>query len=76
MSKPNGVIARWMSLYNTQGPHSAFADSTPPEAYEKGLLLKMQAEPQHAPKAVPAPLEQDDVLDRTLAAWPMTWNTP
>lgn len=38
-------IARWMEFYNTQRPHSALADSTPTEAYEKGMLLEMQVEP-------------------------------
>ena len=26
------VIARWIAFYNTEGPHSALADSTPTEA--------------------------------------------
>ena len=62
------VIARWMEFYNTQRPHSALADSTPAEAYEKGMLLEMQAEPHRPPAPLPAQSEQQHVLNRTLAA--------
>ena len=62
------VIARWMEFYNTQRPHSALADSTPVEAYDKGTLIELHAEPRRSPAPLPAQSEQEDVLNRTLAA--------
>ena len=62
------VIARWMEFYNTQRPHSALENSTPAEAYKKGMLLEIQAEPRRSPAPMPAQPEQDAVLNRTLAA--------
>lgn len=62
------VIARWMELYNTQRPHSALADATPAEAYDNGMLPEMRNEPGPSPASLPAPPEQQDVLNRTLAA--------
>ena len=63
------VIARWMDFYNTQRPHSALSDSTPAEAYEKGMMLEVQAEAHRVPPApLPAQPEQETVLNRTLAA--------
>ncbi len=64
------VIARWMEFYNTQRPHSALSDSTPAEAYEKGMMLEVQAEAHRSPAALPAQPEQETVLNRTLAAGP------
>lgn len=60
------VISRWMEFYNTQRPHSALAGSTPREAYERPL--QRQADPQSSPRPLPVPSEQQDVLNRTLAA--------
>ena len=62
------VIARWIAFYNTERPHSALADSTPTEAYDKGMLLQRQAEPHPSPAPLPAQPEHEDVLNRTLAA--------
>ena len=62
------VIARWMEFYNTQRPHSALENATPAEAYEKGMLPEMQAESHRSPAPLPAQPEQQDVLNRTLAA--------
>ena len=62
------VIARWMEFYNTQRPHSAPDGSTPAETYQKGLLIEMWAEPRRSPAPLPAQPDQQDVLNRTLAA--------
>ena len=62
------VIARWMEFYNTQRPHSALADATPTETYDKGMLPQMQAKRPGSPAPLPAPSKQKDVLNRTLAA--------
>ncbi len=59
------VISRWVEFYNTQRPHSALGGSTPQEAYERRL---QRTEPQTSPAPLPAPPEQEDVLNRTLAA--------
>ena len=60
------VIARWISFYNTERPHSALDGSTPTEAYDKGMLLERQAEPYPSP--APLPAQPEDVLNGTLAA--------
>ena len=62
------VIARWTAFYNTERPHSALADSTPTEAYDKGMLLERQAEPHPSPAHLPPQPEHEDVLNRTRAA--------
>ena len=59
------VISRWMEFYNTQRPHSALGGSTPQEAYERRL---QRTGPQTSPAPLPAPPEQKDGLNRTLAA--------
>ena len=60
------TIANWLHFYDTQRPHSALAGSTPAETYERGL--QRQAGPHSPPAPLPVPSEQQDVLNRTLAA--------
>ena len=60
------TIANWLHFYDTQRPHSALAGSTPAEAYERGL--QRQPGPHSPPAPLPVPSEQQDVLNRTLAA--------
>ncbi len=48
------VISRWIEFYNTQRPHSALDGSTPAEAYQKGMLMAIQAEPHRSPAPLPA----------------------
>ena len=62
------LISCWVAFYNTQRPHSALADRTPAEAYDQGMLLERQTKPHRSPAPLPAPPEQKDVLNRTLAA--------
>ena len=57
-----------MEFYNTLRPHSALKNSTPAEAYEKEMLLEIQAEPYRSPAPLPTQPEQQDELNRTLAA--------
>ncbi len=59
------VISRWMEFYNVQRPHSALGGSTPLEAYER---RPHRTGPQSSPAPLPVPPEQEDVLNRTLAA--------
>ena len=60
------AIANWLHFYDTQRLHSALAGSTPAEAYERGL--QRQAGPHTPPAPLPVPSEQEDVINRTLAA--------
>ena len=53
---------------HNQRPHSALSDSTPADAYEKGMMLEVQAEAHRSPAPLPAQPEQETVLNRTLAA--------
>ena len=62
------VIARWMTFYNTQRPHSALADATPAEAYDRGMLSERHTEPHRSSAPLPVPPEHEDVLNTTLAA--------
>ena len=59
------AIAKWLRFYNTQRPHSALAGATPREAYERPL---QRTGPLSSPRPLPVPSEQQDVLNRTLAA--------
>ena len=62
------VIAQWMAFYNTERPHSALGDLTPAEAYDQGGLPQTPAKPHPSPSPLPVQPEQQDVLNRTLAA--------
>ena len=63
--------------YDRGRPHPALKASTPTEAYNKGMLLETLAKPQHPSHApLPAQREHEDVLNGTLAARPIIWNTP
>ena len=56
-----------MEFYNTQMPHSAPDRSTPTDAYQKGLLMEIQAEPPACP-SLPVQPERVDMLNGSLAA--------
>ena len=62
------VIAWWMDFYNTQRPHSALGASTPAEAYPKDQPLEVTDKPGCLPAHPPAPLQQQNVINRFLAA--------
>ena len=62
------LISRWFAFYDRARPHSALGRSTPAEAYEEGMLAQRPAQHRSSPASLQALPEQQDVLDRTLAA--------
>lgn len=62
------VIGEWMEFYNTERPHSALAGSTPAEAYGAGRPVDMMDKPDGLPTYPPAQQQQEDMINRILAA--------
>ena len=62
------VIGEWIDFYNTVRPHSALAGSTPAEAYDAGRPVDMMDKPDGLPTYPPAQQQQQDVINRILAA--------
>jgi len=62
------VIGEWMEFYNIERPHSALAGSTPAEAYGAGRPVDMMDKPDGLPTYPPAQQQQEDVINRILAA--------
>ena len=56
------AIVKWLSFCNTKWTYSTLAGSTPADAYEQGQLTDRTS---NAP--LPAPPEQESVMNRTLA---------
>ena len=62
------VIAEWIDFYNTERPHSSFDGRTPAEAYEKVRPMDMMDKPDGLPTSPQAQHQQQDVINRILAA--------
>jgi len=62
------VIGEWIGFYNTERPHSALAGSTPAEAYATGRPVDMMDNASALPTYPPAQQQQQDVINRVLAA--------
>ncbi len=62
------VIGEWIDFYNTVRPHSALAGRTPEEAYDAGRPVDMMDKPDGLPTSPPAQQQQQDVINRILAA--------
>ena len=66
------LISSWFAFYDQDRPHSrphsALGGATPAEAYEKGMLTQTPAQRRSSPATLPALPEQQDVLNKTLAA--------
>ena len=62
------LISSWFAFYDRARPHSALGGSTPAEAYEKGMLTQRPAQRHSSPASLPALPEQQDMVNRTLAA--------
>ena len=62
------VIGEWIDFYNTERPHSALAGRTPAEAYEAGRPVDMMDKPDGLPTFPPAQQQQQDMINRILAA--------
>ena len=66
--KAGRVIDEWIGFYNTVRPHSALTGSTPAEDYGVGRPVDMMDKPDGLPTSPPAQQQQQDVINRILAA--------
>ncbi len=66
--KAERVIGEWIGFYNTVRPHSALAGRTPAEAYGAGRPVDMMDKPDGLPTSPQAQQQQQDVINRILAA--------
>ena len=66
--KAERVIGEWLDFYNTERPHSSLAGQTPAEAYGAGRPMDMMDKPDGLPTSPQAQQQQQDVLNRILAA--------
>jgi putative transposase len=66
--KAERVISEWTDFYNTERPHSALAGRTPAEAYGARRPVDMMDKPDGFPTSPQAQQQQQDVIDRILAA--------
>jgi putative transposase len=66
--KAERVIGEWIDFYNTVRPHSALAGRTPAEAYGAGQPVDMMDNASALPTYPPAQQQQQDVINRILAA--------
>ncbi len=66
--KAERVVAEWIGFYNTVRPHSALAGQTPAEAYGAGQPVDMMDNASALPTSPPAQQQQQDVINRILAA--------
>ena len=62
------VIGEWIDFYNTERPHSALVGLTPAEAYQAGRPVDMMDKPDGLPTFPPAQQQQQDMINRILAA--------
>ena len=62
------VIGDWIDFYNTARPHSALAGRTPAEAYGTGRPVDMMDKAIALPTSPQAQHQQQDVINRALAA--------
>ncbi len=66
--KAERVISEWIGFYNTERPHSSLAGQTPAEAYGADRPVDMMDKAGALPTSSPAQQQQQDVIDRILAA--------
>jgi putative transposase len=62
------VIGEWIDFYNNERPHSSFDGRTPAEAYGAEWPVDMMDKPDGLPTSPQAPQQQQDVINRILAA--------
>ena len=62
------VIGEWIDFYNTERPHSALNGQTPAEAHGAGQPVDMMDKPAGLPTSPQAQQQQQDVINRILAA--------
>ncbi len=66
--KAERVIGEWIAFDNTVRPHSALAGRTPAEACGAGRPVGMMDNASALPTSRPAQQQQQDVINRILAA--------
>jgi putative transposase len=66
--KAKRVIGDWIDFYNTERPHSSFDGRTPAEVYSADQPMDMMDKPSGLPTSPQAPQQQQDVINRVLAA--------
>ncbi len=66
--KAERVIGEWIVFYNTARPQSALAGHTPAEAYGAGRLVDMMDKARALPTSPQAQQQQQDVINKDLAA--------
>jgi len=66
--KAEQVIGDWINFYNTERPHSVHDGQTPAEAYGAGRPVDMMDKPDSLPTSPQAQQQQQDVINRILAA--------
>ncbi len=62
------IIGEWIDFYNTERPHSALDGQTPAEAHGAGQPVDMMDKPDGLPTSPQAQQQQQDVINRILAA--------
>ena len=62
------VIGAWIDFYNTERPHSALAGQTPAEVHGATRPVDMVDKPDSLPTSPQAQQQQQDVINRILAA--------
>jgi putative transposase len=66
--KAEQVIGDWINFYNTERPQSVHDGQTPAEAYGAGRPVDMMDKPDSLPTSPQAQQQQQDVINRILAA--------
>ena len=66
--KAERVIGEWIGFFNTVRPHSALAGRTPAEAHGAGRPVDLMDNASALPTTPPAQQQQQDVINRILAA--------
>jgi putative transposase len=66
--KAERVIGDWIDFYNTERPHSALDGQTPAETYGAGQPVDMMDKAYALPTSPQAQQQQQDVINRVLAA--------
>ncbi len=62
------VINEWIGFYNTERPHSSLDGQTPAEAYGDGQPVDMMDKASALPTSLQVQQQQQDVINRILAA--------
>ena len=66
--KAKRVIDDWLNFYNGERPHSSFGDRTQAAVYGTTHPMDMMDKPDGLPTSPQAPQQQQDVINRILAA--------